>query len=274
MSMPSDHRMVFTGGLHGSGVTLLAEHLARHPEVSLLAGADAPGCEGQHMQSVYPRDAAYGGPGLFAFDPRAHLTEERPLCRVSTAQRLFEQWAPEWDLTRDVLVEKSAPNLIMMRYLLHLYPQARFVMVVRHPVAVALATQARHRDLPIQSLVAHWLHAHELAAMDALLVERLHIVRYEELVTEPERVLAGVGDFLELTGPVPAGGMDAHHCDRYQRQWRSYRSLVHPGRRASCNRMEQRFAERVERFGYRLGDFTALNPESTRLAAQGALSVT
>ena len=69
------HRFVFLAGLHRSGTTLLARLLASHPEVSGFSDTGVPADEGQHLQTVYPAAAVYGGPGRFGFAPEAHFTE-------------------------------------------------------------------------------------------------------------------------------------------------------------------------------------------------------
>ncbi|MDS1269811.1 sulfotransferase [Lipingzhangella sp. LS1_29] len=260
-----DHRMVFVAGLHRSGTSLLARCLAAHSEVSGLGGTGVPENEGQHLQDVYPPARAYGGPGLFALDPRAHRSVEAahaPLAEACgdtaeparwRARRLFEAWAPYWDLSRPVLVEKSPPNLLMLRYLNELYPDAAFVVVLRHPVVVSLAT-AKWCPMPLPALVEHWLHAHELAAADLPWLRQVRIVRYEHLVQNPERVLGELAGLLGLDGPIPAVGVTAGHSRRYERLWRSYASPVHPLRRAERRRVERTMGERCARFGYDLSD--------------------
>ena len=80
MTSPFDGKtLVFVGGLHRSGTSLLHRCLAEHPDASGFRGTGVPEDEGQHLQSVYRPARAHGGPGRFGFDPGAHLTEESPL---------------------------------------------------------------------------------------------------------------------------------------------------------------------------------------------------
>jgi hypothetical protein len=50
----SRQRLVFVGGLHRSGTTLLGRLIAQHPDVSGFAETGVPADEGQHLLSVYP----------------------------------------------------------------------------------------------------------------------------------------------------------------------------------------------------------------------------
>jgi len=124
-----EHTFVFLGGLHRSGTTLLARLLAAHPEVSGFSETGVPADEGQHLQTVYPPARAFGGPGRFAFRGESHLTESSPLVSEENARRLLADWGRHWDMTKPVLVEKSPPNLIRMRFLQALFPEA--VILVR-----------------------------------------------------------------------------------------------------------------------------------------------
>ena len=213
-------RLVFVAGLHRSGTTPLARLLATHPEISGFVETGVKEDEGQHLQDVYPSARQYGGAGRFAFDERSHLTERSPLATVENAQRMLDQWAGHWDLDRRLLLEKSPPNLVMTRFLQQLYPEARFVVVVRHPVVVALSTQKWAGPLAgLPPLLEHWVRAHETFLADAAKLRNVHVVRYEQLVSDPTGTLAGVAEFLGLCEPIAADSLDGSRSDRYRTAW-------------------------------------------------------
>ncbi|HLB06983.1 MAG TPA: sulfotransferase, partial [Alphaproteobacteria bacterium] len=135
------HRLVFIGGLWRSGTSALFRCLREHPSVSAFVDTGVPEDEGQHLQTVYPPAGKLGGPGRFGFHRGGHITETSSLVSKANAQKLFDEWARYWDLEKPVLLEKSPPNLIRSRLLNALFPGARFIFVLRHPVAVSLATQ-------------------------------------------------------------------------------------------------------------------------------------
>ena len=235
---------MFVGGLHRSGTSLLTRCLMRHPLVSGFEGTGVPEDEGQHLQTVYRPAKDHGGPGRFAFDPDARLTEDSPLVTDESRGRLMEEWGRFWDTTKPVLVEKSPPNLVRGRFLQALFPGAGLVMLQRHPLAVAYATQKWSRT-SLRSLVRHWLAAHEAFEEDRPRLEHVHLVRYEDFVADPTATLEAVYGFLGLE-PVPAGiEIRADANDAYLARWREEPRL----RRALLTRA---FEERVGRFGYSL----------------------
>jgi len=255
---PGAHRLVFVAGLHRSGTSPTARLLSAHPSVSGLTATGVKEDEGQHLQDVYPSARTYGGAGRFAFSPAAHLTEQSPLVRPDSAERLFQQWAPYWDLSRPVLVEKSPPNLVMTRFLQALFPEARFLVVMRHPVVVALSTSKWAGLTPLRRLIEHWVRAHEIFLADAPALRRLHVLRYEHLVAEPAAALGEVGDFLGLDGPIPRESVDAQRSTTYVQQWEALRASRNPLHRRSLARIEAEYGARVERLGYRLDDLDAV----------------
>lgn len=244
-----DHRIVFVTGLHRSGTSLLARCIAQHPEVSAFAETGVPEDEGQLLQSVYPPGHAHGGPGRFGFSPEQHITEDSPLATAENRARLWAEWAPHWDLSNPVLVEKSPTHLTKTRFLQSLFPGCAFIVVTRHPIAVACATQKWSGTHPHQ-LIAHWVRSHRLFAADRPSLERVHLLRYEDLVVAPDAALAGILRFLGME-PVPAGleirpGIN----DRYFAQWRARRRG--PARSLYIDLVERRWEREANRWGYSL----------------------
>lgn len=238
----SEQPIAFVCGLHRSGTSPLSRALAAHPEVSGFSGTDRPG-EGQFRQNVYPTAEGHGGPGRFGFDSRAHLTEDSPLVTQENRAQLFAEWARYWDRTKSVLVEKSPPNLLKTRFLQALFPEAVFVVIVRHPVAVTMATKKLWGGSE-ETLIEHWLRCHEIFMADAPLLRRPIVVRYEELIGN-RRLFPEIVAALEVRPTADLGAYVKRGLNEaYFEQWQPDEELREP--------LENRFERGVNRFGYSL----------------------
>ncbi len=249
-------RLVFVAGLHRSGTSLVHRCLAAHPDVSGFADTGVPEDEGQHLQTVYPPAHRFGGAGLFGLAADAHMTEDSPLATAESREQLLREWGRYWRPEAAVKVEKSPPNLLRTRFLQALFPEATFVAVLRHPVAVAGATRkGRRRRLTYETLVRHWVTCHALLAADAARLRRLHVVRYERFVADPDaelaRLFAAIGLAPHPSGEHVRGGVN----ERYFVRWRSRRN---PLRAIDRRRTIARWEPEVRPFGYSLVDLDAV----------------
>ena len=251
------HPFVFLGGLHRSGTTLLFRMLREHPEISgftnnqdaneWLAAED----EGQYLQSVYPPAIYWGGPGKFAFAPDAHMTEESALLTPENKVKLALQWLPYWDVSKRYLLEKSPPNLLWTRFLQSIFPNSSFVIIVRHPVAVSLATE-KWSPTGLNSLLEHWLVAHETFEADRPHLRRVMTIKYETLVSEPVSTLGAIYEFLGLPPHPTTFQATTEHNQRYFAQWLDL--AKDPPSSASIQECISRHETRVRSFGYSLQD--------------------
>lgn len=265
-SLATGDRLVFIGGLHRSGTSIIHRCLGDHPQVSGFRGTGVAEDEGQHLQSVYLPAAAHGGPGLFGLDPASYLDERSPLATPENAHRILSEWIGHWDTSREILVEKSPPNLVRTRFLQRLFPMSRFVIVLRHPVAVAYATQKwammfpalrslgiPDRRLPkvrVHELIEHWLLCHEQFEEDRAHLDRVHVLRYEEFVERPQEHMDALFAFLGLPPAPLEREIQTGVNDRYWRRWMARK-------RGLLTRTYWRWVvgaldERVSHFGYSL----------------------
>lgn len=235
---------------------MIAECLTDHREVSGFSNTGVEHDEGQFLQTVYPIAREYGGPGRFGFHRDAPLTEMSHLATAENALRLWREWSEFWDLNCSVLLEKSPPNLIRYRFLQAMFPGAYFITVVRHPVAVAFATQ-KWSKTRIGSLIEHWLKCHELWLEDSKLIGRQYAFKYEDFVISPQSILDTLFAFLELD-PIPSERQVFNSNSKYFEKWRDQQGNWRS--RYFARALINRFDKRVSRFGYSLKDCDRLDP--------------
>jgi len=243
-------KYVFVCGLHRSGTSILAKHIAALSECTSFENTGAIMDEGQYLQNAYPPDVVFGGAGKFGSCPRAHLTESSPLLTPSNVLRLQRSWERFWDANKEIRIEKTPGNLLMTRFLQAAFPNSYFIAIKRHPVAVSLATKKWTR-ISLHSLFEHWLHCHDLFDEDKKYLKNVYEVGYEDYVENSQHYLREIADFIgtEFTPSSVAETTSAHNR-KYFARWAQmlesspvrfyYRSLL------------QHYEERVGEHGYSL----------------------
>ena len=256
------NRMIFIGGVHRSGTSQLHSLLRDHPDVCGLRDTGKPMDEGQHCQSVYPTDEVFGGPGRFAFDSQAAMTEDHPLATQESTTRIWDAWQNYILEQKSRFVEKSPPNIIRTRFLQQLFPSCHQVIILRHPIIVALATVKQWPTawngnwIPY---VENALLAYERLFADRSNVTRLMILRYEDLILQESAVTKSMWDFLEL----PARPSNVFQNERdlpYRVAWYdSLKRLPHGGS-GLTEYLDSIWMERFKRFGYHSSKPELLSP--------------
>lgn len=237
--MQFSDRPIFILGAHKSGTSLLRSLLDAHPELfAAPIEMHFPHCMG--LPTLYPRrrktlpgelgkeaviqrilevvreydedgDARADSylPGRFDIDILcSHL--ERTLSKEVGAEDLYhyvEALAMSLGAAHGGgvrhLVEKSVDNIEHAYWLKRLYPNARFLFILRDPYANLVSFRKFiERGGRFPSLVQP-LRTLELAFHCAVLYERtlpdLHIFRYEDLVNDPRHTMEVIGRFLGIT---------------------------------------------------------------------------
>lgn len=220
MLRTSRQRIVFVGGLHRSGTTLLAKLLASHSEVGSFENANVIENEGQFLQSIMPLDPTFGGGGRFAFHPNFQRIDPA-LSVEAIRQQLLASWQPYWPADRRWVVEKTPGNLVRAAFLKKVFPDAAFVFITRHPVAVSLAIQ-KWSHTGIFALLMHWLTGHGYLQKNIRDGFECVVLSYEDLVRKPEETLHLAWRHLGLTGePLPERKIDDSNPQYFSR-WKQY----------------------------------------------------
>jgi len=253
-----DKHFIFLAGLHRSGTSLLHEIIRDHPSVSGFLNTDAPEDEGQHLQNVYEPASTYGGPGKFIFDNRSYMNELHSLASNESAIKIFDQWSQYYDTSREYLIEKSPPNLIRLRFLQKLYPASKFIVILRHPLAVGYATQ-KWSKTSIKSLVVHSLMGYERFLKDLPFLNSVYVLRYEDFVVEPQSTLDSICKFLGLDSLCITQMIRTDINEKYFAIWSKNReSLINK----LLFKVTPELECRANIFGYSLHKYNELLPTS------------
>ncbi len=196
-----DLKLVFVCGLHRSGTTVLGRLLGACLGSRTLK-AEVPMSEGQFLQTQYPTDNIFGGPGRFAFaaEMRPRRIED-PEQAKEIRKNILRRWASTMQGDGDILLEKSPPNLTKIDYLRSIFPGAKFIIWARDPRAVSHAT-VKWSGTTIAELMMHWHVAYSQAVAD--IGEDCIVARYEDLCADPKSELQRILNFLGKRVPGKA----------------------------------------------------------------------
>jgi hypothetical protein len=180
-----DMRLLFIVGMPRSGTTLVERILGSHPQVT--AGGELTYMQDCLTKLLASRQVAgrRGAIDLADEGDRRLLLE----LRESYIDRLFER-----DLDGEYVTDKLPANFSALGLIRLLFPDARIVHCLRHPVAVCWSLYSAHFGvhLPYNASLYHLAHYYENVYMkwirhwEGILRDGIIEVCYEQLVADPE----------------------------------------------------------------------------------------
>jgi len=173
-------KYVFVCGLHRSGTSTITKIIGSSNLVSMFTNTNVSENEGQHIQSVYDPANKHGGPGQFGFDKNYHYTENSELLTTENNNKIINEWSLYWDLSKHILIEKSPPNVIHTRYLQEIVNNPYFIILIRHPFVVGMATLKWNKQ-SLDKHIEHWLYVHSILYNDLNKINKYLILKYEDL---------------------------------------------------------------------------------------------
>jgi hypothetical protein len=206
--VPRPDKWVFVVGCYNSGTTLLAEMLGAHRQVGALP------TEGQFLTDELVSDHRRGLPRMWSLREDLYRLTENDVGPDAT--RMKKEWAMRLDRSKRVLLEKTPGNGARMRWLQKHFENAHFIAIIRNGYAAAEGIRRKAQPVypatgwTIEQCAHQWRRSNEVIQEDAPHLRRFMWVRYEDLTDDPQRTLAPVLDFLELSD---MSGIDL------QRQW-------------------------------------------------------
>jgi Sulfotransferase family len=204
---------------------MLGRNVGRLADCTDLKNTGTLADEGQNVQNVYPRVHELGGPGRFGFDARAHRTESSTLLTPENVAKLKARWHTYWDDGKRICVEKTPGNLLATRFLQAAFANSYFIVVRRHPVPVAMASQKwKFNVTSLDNLFRHWLHCHALFEGDRKYLKQVYELKYEDYVEDQDKYHKEIAAFIGTQVPEPP----EEDIYRYVAQWRNPTGLRVP----------------------------------------------
>lgn len=192
---------VFIAGHHKSGTSLVHKMLRAHTDIEGFVETSSARNEGQHLQNLIPSAKHLGGPTKYIFNERSYMNETHPLATATTSKQLIEQWSKYSNFNSKFFIEKSPPNLIRTRFLQALFPDSKFIVILRHPLAVTCAARKflkskRLRASRMRKILEHTLLGYDMFFNDLPHLKKTLVVRYEELVLHPQQTVDLMFSFI------------------------------------------------------------------------------
>ncbi len=205
----------FLVGCGRSGTTLLRAMVDSHPEVAIpdeVAFIIRYGRPHRAVQYGWPRrfdaaacadlivaDSSFRRWSLPETEVRAALADPPPASFAQLVRRLYALVAASKGKSR--YADKTPMHVLHLRRLAQLFPEARFVHVIRDGRDVALSYQSvGWGPTTVSEAAVRWRRSVRRGRHDGqrLGPARYCEIRYEDLVVDPERVLRELCPFLGL----------------------------------------------------------------------------
>tara|TARA_R110002126_G_scaffold33382_41_gene104621 strand:+ start:8123 stop:10069 length:1947 start_codon:yes stop_codon:yes gene_type:complete len=190
-------KLIFIVGFPRSGTTLLESRLARIAGVKVLEETHAA------KQFYYQLLARSDGEGVMAF-----LNQKSPAqCAELAREYLTSLQQYQHISEHDVVVDKMPLNASYLAPLLHLFPDARVMIMLRHPLDVCISS-LKQRMINLFS-VDDFAETYDcyfsfLTQFKSRFAPNVMELRYEELVANYQQVFATVLQHCQLI--CPEGG--------------------------------------------------------------------
>ncbi len=252
----SNKEIVFISGLHRSGTSYLHNLIANNNYVSRLHNTGFPMDEGQYLQNLFPLYDSYITPGRFAFNKKAHFIESSEL--YFRKDILYADWSIHFDPSRQIFLEKSPPNLLRTRFLQEVFPNSKFITIIRHPIAVSYATKKWTNDFFLEKLIKHWIIAHEIYMEDRKYLKNELFISYEDFAESTDLTIARISKFLGIE--INNEHKFVNKNEFYFNLWnlKAYSGLKKFGKLLEKKYLINKYESAINEFGYSLKTLSSL----------------
>jgi Sulfotransferase family len=197
---PLRDRMIFNCGARRSGTLWLQRIITAHPGISAIPSESSVFSHG--IAPLFER-FHYGGrsspqlAGLYV-EQEAVLDATRDLCDVVFSSHLEPH--------SRYLAERTAVHVLHMELMNDIYPDARFIHIIRDGRDVVRSIAAQPWGETVAEAAAEWRSSVEAGRTAGIPTERYREVRYETLLEDPEPTIAALFEWLDL--PVTDGVLE------------------------------------------------------------------
>ena len=224
---------IFIVGFPRSGTTLLEQMLDAHPG---LQSMDENPFFNRLADTLRRHDSRILG----SLDVLRQLDcdELRKQYLVMVSEKVRRRWDTQ-------LVDKNPLNMLWLPFIHRLYPQAKYILALRHPCDVILSCYMqnfRSSILVTASASIERLAAAYVAAMDCWLRHaevfqpNVLVSRYEDLVADSAQQTQRIAQFLELDDASTMMQFDQHARDKGYIGTPSYSQVIEPLNTKGLNR--------------------------------------
>lgn len=125
-----------------------------------------------------------------------------------TEKNLFENIVKQYlikqisykNISKVVWLEKTPYHGFVMNKILQIYPQARFISLIRHPVPAIYSTKKHlHPGESYEFIASKWKRmVNKITEFKVQHPDKIYTVKYEELIKDTKNVMKGIMSFLQM----------------------------------------------------------------------------
>lgn len=234
---------VFVVGFPRSGTTLLEQMLDAHPRLQSMDERPFFHMLARQLEN----STGYSIPRDLGRLSQRDCDELRKGYLVHACGKVTRRWDTQ-------LVDKNPMNLVWLPMIYRMYPNAKFILAVRHPCDVLLSCYMQNFMaatlaavcVDLKTLAAayvevmqYWLYHAELFGLEVF------VSRYEELVADPVRQTRRIADHLGLEDAQAMLGFDRRAREKGFIATPSYTQVIEPINTKGIGRW-QRYREYFE----------------------------